>query len=225
MASGRLPGDFWPRAPGFVPPGAEPAPSAEEDSPFDTFVEQMYNEGFMDSPSDEPLPDKPLKKPASRNAKPASVSNAAPKARAKPSVKAKAKAKSAKSSKSSKPNAKPIAVSKPKAKCRAVKSKDSVDEKPSKAEANKDDVDVDAETLPVVSAKGAAKKASVLKKPSSSSKKHLKKPSKKTYPKPGTLGCSKCRYQGCSACLKPQDDDGNGEVKIDDEEEQMAGDV
>ena len=169
----------------------------------------------MDSPSDEPLPDtdKPLKKPASRNAKTKSESNADPKApKAKSSsVKAKAKANSARSSKPKpKPKAKAIAKS------RAAKSKDSVD-------VREDGNDVDAETLPVASAKGAAKKASVLKRPSSSSRNHAKKPSKKTYPKPGTLGCSKCRYQGCSACLKPQDDD--GEVQIDDEDEQMTGDV
>ena len=169
----------------------------------------------MDSPSDEPLPDtdKPLKKPASRNAKTKSESNADPKApKAKSSsVKAKAKANSARSSK---PKPKPKPKAKAIAKSRAAKSKDSVD-------VSEDDVD--AETLPVASAKGAAKKASVLKKPSSSSRNHVKKPSKKTYPKPGTLGCSKCRYQGCSACLKPQDDD--GEVQNDDEEEQMTRDV
>ena len=217
MASGRLPGDFWPRAPGFVPPGAEPAPSAEEDSPFDTFVEQMYNEGWMDSPSNEPLSDtdKPLKKPASRNAKTKSESNADPKAPTAKSSSVKAKAK-ANSARSSKPKPKPKPKAKAIAKSRAAKSKDSVD-------VREDGNDVDAETLPVASAKGAAKKASVLKKPSSSLRNHVKKPSKKTYPKPGTLGCSKCRYQGCSACLKPQDDDGG--VQIDDEEEQMTGDV
>ena len=212
MASGRLPGDFWPRAIRWMPPGAEPesafASSSEEGAG------SLYEPGSDDDvPATQPDVGTPLKRPASKVAKSKSVP--APKVQATPSVKARAKAKSVPAPKvqatpsvKARAKAKPPAkrpstkaaakvAPKPKVKSHAAKkSKDSGEKtSPSKAKAGDED-SADMETLPVRAGKGAAK----------TKKASVKKPSK-MYPKPGTVGCSKCRFQGCSKCRKARDDE------------------
>jgi hypothetical protein len=110
-------------------------------------------------------------------------------------VKARAKAKPPAKRPSTKAAAK--VAPKPKVKSHAAKkSKDSGEKtSPSKAKAGDED-SADMETLPVRAGKGAAK----------TKKASVKKPSK-MYPKPGTVGCSKCRFQGCSKCRKARDDE------------------
>lgn len=192
MASGRLPGDFWPRAIGWMPSGAEPesafASSSEEGAG------SLYEPGSDDDvPATQPDVGTPLKRPASKVAKSKSVP--APKVQATPSVKARAKAKPPAKRPSTKAAAK--VAPKPKVKSHAAKkSKDSGEKtSPSKAKAGDED-SADMETLPVRAGKGAAK----------TKKASVKKPSK-MYPKPGTVGCSKCRFQGCSKCRKARDDE------------------
>lgn len=192
MASGRLPGDFWPRAIGWMPPGAEPesafASSSEEGA------DSLYEPGSDDGvPATQPDVGTPLKRPASKVAKSKSVP--APKVQATPSVKARAKAKPPAKRPSTKAAAK--VAPKPKVKSHAAKkSKDSGEKtSPWKAKAGDED-SADEKTLPVRAGKGAAK----------TKKASVKKPSK-TYPKPGTVGCSKCRFQGCSKCRKARDDE------------------
>ena len=60
MASGRLPGDFWPRVPGFVPPGSDAQPSYDQVSDFE---EESQVEGLEDVGSNDEVA---MKKPAAK---------------------------------------------------------------------------------------------------------------------------------------------------------------
>ena len=191
MASGRLPGDFWPRVPGYVPPGADPEPRYDSLSGSEE-IEEVEDEMGRAAEDDHDKKEVPLKKPASKmttaKAKSAAATKdkhpkakAAPKLKSKPSRKVKGKpSPKLKAKPSPKLKAKPSPKVKAKAKASAKAR--------AKAKASAEETSEKEDAPP----KGATK---------SSEKKGKGRASVKPKGwKSGDIGCSKCRYKGCAAC-------------------------
>eukprot|EP00435_Cladocopium_sp_Y103_P026011 s3238_g6.t1 len=221
MASGRLPGDFWPRHPGFRPPGAE-SPSENDgngnDDPADDSLgdamDDQENEAFMEfltQPSDDDDKGAPMKRPSAlRNPiakKPAASvpagASKVPKVKAKAKGKAKSKAKTtkettkAKAKAKAKPdetttattNAKPRDKLKPKAKAKSNSKGKSKGKSEGKAETAEVEM-IDGEPVRRLGADGIPEDVA----------EDVAAPDVDDDGPPPTVGCSKCRWKGCSKC-------------------------
>lgn len=122
MASGRRPGDFWPRSVGYVPPGAadsaseEPQPEEEDDL---SAVEEIVNwiDGVMNE--DDPIDFTPMRRPSALRRPAAAKAGAAPVAKSKAKAKARGRGRGRGRGGPSTPKAKAKAKSKAKAKAAA----------------------------------------------------------------------------------------------------------
>ena len=219
MASGRLPGDFWPRHPGFMPPGAES--SGEDDNDQDgVTMDEEEAEALMDdmmdyvmnhqSSDDEMAMKRPsakaMKRPAAKASLPAGAS-AVRKAKAKAKGKAKPETTNAKPKAEAKQKAKaePTTSAKGKGNTKSAKGKGYTKGKSKgkrKGKGNskgkgknkgKGDETAEVETIadePVRSPDGLPGAENV----------NGSQMSRPADQQPQTFGCSKCRYKGCSKC-------------------------
>ena len=213
MTAGRLEGDFWPRAVGFVPPGA--ASEAESASCEEVADAEMPDAGaiFGDSMSgDEGLdpgaaakasPKKPGRKPTAKGKAKARASKA--KAKVKPLKrpaacgsadgeslkKGKAKAEPPKDALDS-----PSTTTSAKPSSKAKKAKDPKILKSSSPEAKK----AKAPKTPTISSSKAVKTAPAVKKAPGAKTKDGSKKVPKRVRVLGEVGCSKCRWKGCRTC-------------------------
>ena len=217
MASGRLPGDFWPRHPGFRPPGAES--SGEDDNDQDgVTMDEEEAEGLMDdmmdyvmnhpSSDDEMAMKRPsakaMKRPAAKAGLPAGASTV-------PKAKAKAKGK-AKADKTTKPKAKakPKATASAKGKGKSKSNGNTKGKGKSKGKRsgkdnskgkgkNKSDDDETAEVETTkdeepVTVRSLGSDGLPVDETVGGSQ------SRPADQQPQKFGCSKCRYKGCSKC-------------------------
>ena len=220
--SGRLPGDFWPRAPGFVPPGAVSENSQSEVERLSSPELECLDGDFKDDGADEPEGDldsmkrpaasgkaevkSPMKRPS--GARPSRAGMKKTKAltlTVEPKANAKAKDKTTKAKGvTGEPKAKA------KAKAKTTKAKDVTGEPKAKAKAKAKitkakttadktttDKTTKVESKANVRAKNTRAKAKAKAK---SRSKYVRKA--RDGPGPDGVGCSKCRFAGCAVCRK-----------------------
>ena len=220
MASGRLPGDFWPRIPGFRPPGAES--SAEDDGDMDgadldddeAEAAEALMDDMMDYVTNHPSSDdemamkrpsaKAMKRPAAKAGLPAGASTV-PKAKAKGKAKAdkttkpKAKAKpKATASAKGKGKSKSNGNTKGKGKSKGKRSGKGNSKGKGKNKGQSDDETAEVETTkdeePVTVRSLGSDGLPVDETVGGS---QMSRPADQ---QPQKFGCSKCRYKGCSKC-------------------------
>lgn len=223
MASGRLPGDFWPRVPGFVPPGSDAQPSYDQVSDFE---EESQVEGLEDVGSNDEvamkkpaakkdLDAKPTKKPAKKPSakttknddhggkkKDGKKRKGEDKEEGDDSTKKKGDAKQNGKVPEGKKTGKNAKDSKNK-----NKNKDANDNKESNAKKKTKGGDGANDTKKGKTADKKKKKDNDAKAkiPTTGSPKKVRKAVKPADWNPGDPGCSKCRWssKGCSACRPP----------------------
>ena len=189
MASGRMPGDFWPRVPGYCPPGAASDTSPEHGEADDEELDALDAAAKSEVSEWDPGMKRPAAKPLSKPSPKKSTSS-----QAKAKAKAKARVKQ--------PAKKPAASVKSVPTKRGKRHADDHDGNDGNDDDDEDKVDKakDKVSKPKTKAKSKAK-ASVAK-------------SKKT----GGLGCSKCRYavKGCGVCRKKLQEEAEAKEKKED---------
>ena len=179
MSSGRHPGDFWCRAPGFLPPGALTEEELNLHRNDVSDVEEDLKESDVDEADEESLGETPIKRPSAR-----------PKAVAK--VLKRPSARSFKEDDKDKVKEKPMG---PSSNEEVTVESDKTKSKP-KPKHKAKNTRVKTKTKAVANAKAKPEKSNA------DSSKPMKRPASKAPPgwTPDMPGCSKCRWKGCRAC-------------------------